>query len=154
MVTISKKAEYAASALIALASYQNGYVSSRHIAQKKNIPANLISQLLSIMAKEGWVESVRGPKGGVRLQRDPASISIYDVIYLIDGPVGITRCLEEHTICPQRDDCRLRIVWEEAQTNMLRVLKETLILDLVESASAAGELEDTLGEKAPSGESS
>ena len=137
MVTISKKAEYACSALIGLASSGNGFVSSQQIAQEKSIPRNLISQLLAVMTKEGWVESVRGPKGGVRLYRDPESITLYDVIYLIDGPIGITRCLAEPSTCPQRETCRLRVVWRKAQSNMLSVLHNTTIHDMVEDSLRA-----------------
>lgn len=135
MATISKKAEYAVAALAELAGSTDSYVSSHTVAQKQMIPPNLISQLLSTMSRAGWVSAVRGPRGGVRLERDPESISLYDVIELFDGPLGITRCLEELEPCRRQAVCQMRQHWAEAQRRMLEVLRNTSIQDLVQSRS-------------------
>ncbi len=133
MLTISKKAEYAVAALIELAGVPDGHISSQSIAERQMIPPNLISQLLSAMAKAGWVASVRGPRGGVRLRRDPALISLYDVVRLFDGPVGITRCLKDDGSCPRESVCRVREYWRSAQNVLVDSLRETTILALAQS---------------------
>ncbi len=130
MLTISKKAEYAVAALVELAEASKGYVSSQSVAERQMIPPNLISQLLSTMTKAGWVTSARGPKGGVKLKRDPALISLHDVVELFDGPVGITRCLRETGSCRREEVCRAKDHWKDAQDGMVESLRRTTISTL------------------------
>ncbi len=132
---VTKKAEYAISVLTDLARRgANGYVASREIAHAQKIPVNLIAQLVSALGKAGLVEAARGPSGGIRLLADPARVSLRQVIELVDGPVGITRCMVREGFCENQPRCPLRGVWATAQSRMLEVLDETTIADLVRAA--------------------
>lgn len=131
---ITKKAEYAIRTLVELACREKGVKTTcRAIAQRRRIPANLIVQLVSILRDGGLVDSRRGPSGGVELTRDPGLITLRQVIELVDGPIGITRCLTRDRPCNGQADCRLRGVWFEAQQKMLEVLERVTIRDLAES---------------------
>ncbi len=128
---ITKKAEYAIATLVELACQGKGSkIISRTIAQRRRIPANLIVQLLSILREAGWIASTRGPAGGVELVRDPDQITLREVIELIDGPIGITRCLTQDGPCHDQISCSLRGVWHRAQEKMLEVLEAVTIADL------------------------
>ncbi|NMB42283.1 MAG: Rrf2 family transcriptional regulator [Firmicutes bacterium] len=130
---ITKKAEYAIIALADLASLQFGRkTTTREIVERRDIPANLVAQLLSTMRDAGWVKSIRGAKGGVYLLKNPEQITMKDVIELIDGPVNITRCLLQSMPCGNKLSCPLRDVWKKAQKEMLTVFEKTTIKDLAE----------------------
>lgn len=131
MVTISKKAEYAIAALSELATSTGSHVSARSVASMQLIPPNLISQLLATMARAGWISTIRGPRGGARLERDPASISLYDVVQLFDGEMGITRCLSGRD-CPRAQLCGARPHMERAQRRMVETLQSTTIADVTQ----------------------
>lgn len=134
---VTRKAEYAISALVDLALHQDrGRVPSREIAERQGIPANLIVQLLGRMREAGWLEAVRGPAGGVRLVRDPGEISLREVIELFDGPVGVTRCLVRGGECENQPQCPLRGVWARAQARMLEVLEGTTVAELARARRA------------------
>ncbi len=133
---ITKKAEYAIIILTELASHPEGtIITSKEIAGKKSIPVNLAVQLLSTFNKSGWTSGTRGPAGGIRLNIDPEAINLKQVIELIDGPIGITRCLFSDTPCQHKTQCSLRGIWAKAQQSMLAVFEEVTIKDLAEATA-------------------
>lgn len=128
---ITKKAEYAVIALADLATLQHSQkTTTREIVERQKIPPNLIAQLLAVMRDAGWIKSARGAGGGVFLCKDPAQITLREVIELIDGPIKITRCLLQSMPCENKPSCPLRDVWKEAQEKMLHVFEKTTIQDL------------------------
>ncbi len=136
---ITKKAEYAIIALTDLAALTPGQkTTTREIVARRKIPPNLLAQLLPAMRAAGWVKSTRGAGGGVFLCKDPAQITLWEVIELIDGPIKITRCLFQSMPCKNKPSCPLRDVWTEAQDKMLRVFEETTIGELAARIAAAG----------------
>lgn len=130
-VEITKKSEYAVSALVELAQYPKEFISSKIIASRQEIPVNFLPQIIAQLGVPGWVVGVRGPGGGVRLEVDPKTITIKDVIELIEGPIAISRCLTNDLVCPREGRCPMRPVWEEAQEAFVAVLKKRTIADLV-----------------------
>ena len=136
---ITKKAEYAISALVELAKLAPGtQVTTREIAGRRNIPANLIMPLVSSLREAGWVNSARGPGGGITLSRNPADITLRQVIELYDGPIRITRCLLQNSPCRNQTDCSLRNVWAEAQLKMLEVLDRVTVKELADAGAVTG----------------
>lgn len=133
---ITKKAEYTIIILTELASHPAGtIITSKEIAGKRSIPVNLVVQLLAILNKAGWTTGTRGPAGGIKLNIKPETINLRDVIELIDGPIGITRCLFSDTPCQHKTQCSLRGIWAKAQQNMLSVFEEVTIKDLAKAAA-------------------
>ncbi len=131
-VEVTKKTEYAISALIELALNPGEYISSKEIALRQEIPVNFLPQIIALLGTEGWVEGVRGPGGGVRLLADPNSISVKDVIELIEGRVAISRCLTNELGCSRLGRCPLHSVWQEAQSALVNVLANITIAKLAE----------------------
>ncbi len=134
---ITRKAEYAIIILTELASHPKGTViTSKKIAEKRAIPANLVVQLLAATRAAGWTYGTRGPSGGIKLTVDPAEINMRQVIEAVDGPIGITRCLFSDKPCRDKTHCSLRGVWSEAQGKMLSVLEDVSIEDLAYAAES------------------
>jgi Rrf2 family protein len=135
-MTITRKAEYAISALVGLAQLQaagSAYASSSELAAGRGIPHNLIAQTVSLLRRNAWVETQRGAHGGVRLAADPRRITLRQVIEAVDGPVGITRCLTGEGACENFEHCRLRGIWQRAQQSMLDVLDGVTVADLADA---------------------
>jgi len=130
---VTRKTEYAISALIELAKHPGKYVSSKTIAEKQDIPKNFLPQIIALLGSHGWVAGLRGPGGGVRLEADPATIAVKDVIELIEGEIAVARCLSDKVVCSKEGECPLQPVWREAQTAFLTVLQRFTIADLVEN---------------------
>jgi len=101
------------------------------IASRQEIPVNFLPQIIALLGSQGWVAGVRGPGGGVRLEVDPAQITLKDVIELIEGPIAISKCLAGQIECPRKGECPLQPVWLEAQQAFVEVLQKRTIADLV-----------------------
>lgn len=135
---VTRKAEYAVSTLVDLALHGAGgrRVPSRDIARRQRIPPNLVVQLLGPLRRAGWVDAAPGRGGGVTLARDPAEITVREVLELFQGPLGVTRCLVDDGTCENQTRCPLRGVWARAQARMLEVLEGTTIADLARAREA------------------
>ncbi len=128
---VTKKAEYAISALVELAINSGEYISSKEIAMRQSIPPNFLPQIIATLGAKGWVEGVRGPGGGVKLLCDPQKITVREIVELIEGPIAITRCLTRGGGCSHQESCPLHNIWARAQAAMLDVLGDTTIADVV-----------------------
>ena len=95
MLRLSKKADYALIAMNHLAQRQGGAVASasaRDIAERYDIPIELMAKVLQRLVRTGLLVSTQGTRGGYTLGRSSGSISVADVIQAIDGPFTITAC--------------------------------------------------------------
>jgi len=87
---LSKKTEYALSALSYLASrYNQGPASSADIAMQKKIPGRFLSNILLDLRRAGLVDSKKGKGGGYFLSASPEYINLSEIICLFNGPVSL-----------------------------------------------------------------
>ena len=64
------------------------------------------------LAAAGLLTSARGTGGGFRLARDPAAISLAEIIEAVEGPIAMTSCVEHgRHDCALEADCRVRPHW-------------------------------------------
>jgi Rrf2 family protein len=90
---LSKKAEYAMRALLAMSRAPEGANFSIHdIATGEGIPLKFLEQILLALKNGGLLRSKRGVGGGYQLQRPAARITLGEVITLIDGPFQPITC--------------------------------------------------------------
>jgi Rrf2 family protein len=89
-VNRSAKTEYACLAMLELAAkFGSGEtVRVRTIADRQGIPSPFLVQILLQLKTAGVVESTRGSAGGYRLARDPATLSLGEVVAIIEGGAG------------------------------------------------------------------
>lgn len=87
---ISKKAEYALRAMLAICRSAPGTTFSIQIlSAEENIPLKFLEQILLILRKGGILHSRRGAGGGYRLAKNANQITVGEILYLIDGPLDI-----------------------------------------------------------------
>jgi len=110
MLRLSKKADYALIAMKHLAQKSEAVsVSAREIAEKYDIPLELMAKVLQRLVRTGLLASHQGTRGGYSLSRSSATISVADVIQAIDGPFTVTACSTESDAgCEQYGKCSIR----------------------------------------------
>lgn len=86
---IPKKLDYACRVLLQLARrYDTGSLSQLdELAQCEDVSSNFLAQILTDFRKSGLIDSRRGKDGGYILSRPPATISLYEIIVLMEGSV-------------------------------------------------------------------
>jgi Rrf2 family protein len=112
------------------------WVPTGAIAEHEKIPRKFLEAILVQLRDGGLVDSRRGPQGGHRLSRDPATISMADVIRLIDGPLALTPCasvtrFRPCTDCGDAETCRIHPVMRKARDAVAAVLETCSLASLV-----------------------
>lgn len=92
-MSFSAKTEYGLVALIELAAAHGSgeLLQTGEICRRHGIPERYLEQMLTALRKAGLLRSIRGPRGGFALARDPASISVADVEACLEGEVQSDR---------------------------------------------------------------
>ena len=87
---VSAKTEYACIAVLTLATRYGSPepVRIREIAEAHGIPSRFLVQILLQLKGAGLVQSTRGASGGYQLARDPAEITLREVMSAVDGQSG------------------------------------------------------------------
>lgn len=89
MISITSKSPYAVLALAELARRGGeAPVPIGELARKRDVPVQFLEQLFAALRRAGIVSSQRGVKGGYRFARDPGSVTVLEVVELLDGPLG------------------------------------------------------------------
>ena len=104
MFTIAKRTDYGLMALSYLAEQEeDSAITSRAIAGRFHIPAELLAKTMQLLAKNGLVESRNGPKGRLcPLPQSPRPSRWPEVIRAIEGPIAMATCqIGDATGCEQ-----------------------------------------------------
>jgi Rrf2 family protein len=155
MLRLSKKADYGLMALQYIASVQYGdlqharVVNTKEIAEEYHIPVELLAKVLQTLAKQGFIESQNGPKGGYLLARNAHEITIAQVLTAIEGPLGIADCYHEADApsCCCFENCNIRTPLRKVQDSIYQLLSSMTVADMmggtplitVQSLTATGE---------------
>ncbi len=122
MLRLSRKAEYGIIALKNLLSRPGGQTcSAREIAERYNIPVELMAKVLQKLAKDGLLESAQAVYGGYVLAVPASKNCVADVVESIDGPIGIVVGFQERALFGRhrsgfhRRLARLRLYVQESE---------------------------------------
>jgi Rrf2 family cysteine metabolism transcriptional repressor len=89
MISITSKSPYAVLALAELARSAGAEpVPIGELARKRDVPVQFLEQLFAVLRRAGIISSQRGVKGGYRFARDPGSVTVLEIVELLDGPLG------------------------------------------------------------------
>ena len=131
MLRLSKKTDYALLALQYLASEApSGVASARAIAERFDIPLELLAKVLQQLAHHRLVAAHKGMHGGYHLARPSSAISVADVVDAVDGPVTFTACSPSDTRCDQFATCTVRDPLWRVRQRLLSVLQAVTLADM------------------------
>ena len=100
---LTSLADYAVVMMAAAARHEGGArLSATLLADETGVPLPTAQKLMGRLAAAGLLSSARGTGGGFQLVRDPAGISLADIIEAVEGPIAMTTCVDE-----RRNDCVL-----------------------------------------------
>ena len=89
MISITSKSPYAIAALAELArAGGSDPVPIGELARRRNVPVQFLEQLFAVLRRGGIIKSQRGVKGGYLFARAPETVTVLEVVELLDGPVG------------------------------------------------------------------
>lgn len=108
MKVLTKNTDYAVRALLVLGAHEGEYVSAKKVSEEQGIPYQFLRRILQELCRHGLVRTKEGARGGVMLDREPASIKIREVIEIFQGKVELSECMFRKQLCSNRANCVLR----------------------------------------------
>lgn len=131
---ISTKGRYATRVMLDLALNNTGEcIKVKDIAMRQGISEKYLEQIIGVLNKAGYVQSVRGAQGGYRLTKEPKEYTVGMILRLTEGSMAPVACLEEGAVeCERCDTCETLEVWRELYDAINQVIDHVTIADLVE----------------------
>lgn len=106
-------------------------VRQQDIAAACNASGNHLAQVVHLLAQRGFIQTIRGRKGGLRLARPPHDVSAGDLFRSFEAPLPFAECFPGgQNQCPLSDACRLNCALSEALAAFCAVLDRTTLRDL------------------------
>ncbi|MGA5412880.1 RrF2 family transcriptional regulator [Streptomyces pseudogriseolus] len=136
---ISARADYAVRAALQLASSgTDGPLKAEAIADAQDIPHKFLESILNDMRRGGLVVSQRGGNGGYRLAKPADSISIADVIRVVEGPLVSVRGVRPPELSYSGPAESLLPLWIALRSNVRQILEGVSLADVASSQLPAG----------------
>jgi Rrf2 family protein len=132
---LTTRSRYGTRLLLDIARHQDaGWVCTSEIASRQNISQKYIEKLITGLRRGGLITSKRGPLGGHKLARSAGSITVGEIVRLLeekDGDFGQNQDTIPGCSNPDSDECRTEIVWAEAANVLMKTLDSYRLGDLL-----------------------
>ena len=133
MLKLTKKADYGLIAMRHLAQRSGlGACSAKDLAEIYGMPHEALAKILQRLTKAGLLVSQYGTNGGYTLARDPRTITAFEVIRAIDGPLFMTSCSTTVHGCGQSARCTVREPLRKVSRSIEKVLKRLTIWEMTD----------------------
>ncbi|WP_338467175.1 SUF system Fe-S cluster assembly regulator [Novosphingobium sp. ZN18A2] len=128
---LSSMADYAVVTMSAAARHCGGVrVNAAQLADETGLPAPTVQKLVSKLATAGLLNSTRGARGGLKLARPAAAISLADIVEAVEGPIALSACTEGGHDCSVEDCCTVRPHWPQVNNALRAALAGIALSDL------------------------
>ncbi len=132
MLRLSKKTDYALISLTYVASLGNRPASAREIAERHDIPVELLAKVLQRLVQRGVLRSQQGIHGGYLLARPADTVTVAEVVEAIDGPLQLTVCGTTDERCEQFSKCNIRDPLHRIRDRIIGALTACTVSELVQ----------------------
>lgn len=138
---ISTRGRYALRLMIDLAQHNTGeYIALKDISERQGVTVKYLEQIVSLLAKAGYLHSMRGSNGGHKLAAPPASYRVGDILRVTEGNLAPIDCMElTGGSCPRAVDCMTLDFWRGLDRVINDYVDQTTLQDLLDHSTAGGD---------------
>jgi len=137
---ISKKTDYALRALFTLVDHYGGQpIPIRELARRNDAPKRFLEQIMLALKSQGWVDSSAGIRGGYFLSKNPAKITMGEVVRHFDGILAPIDCVSVtgYQRCSQESVCRFRRVFFDARNFVATLMDRATLAEVAKGLPLA-----------------
>jgi Rrf2 family nitric oxide-sensitive transcriptional repressor len=127
---LALQTDYALRTLIYLAMTA-GRSTAADVAGFYGISAAHVAKVVNLLARLGYVRSIRGIGGGIELRRTPEAIRIGKVVLAFEGNMHLLECVGGGDICVIQPFCKLKSVLAEAERIQMEYLDRVTLADVL-----------------------
>lgn len=133
---LSQTAEYALRAMVHIATEEGEgegeALRAEEISDALGVPRNYLSKILHALAREGLLESTRGPRGGFRLAIPAEALPLGRIVRVFDPRLLAEeqRCLMGQTVCSDENACAAHDQWKQVARTVRAFFSRTSLEDL------------------------
>jgi FeS assembly SUF system regulator len=151
MIRLAKLTDYGL-VLMTIMARQNasGVHTARDLAIASHLPLPTVSKVLKQLLQSGLLTSHRGLKGGYGLAKEPAEISVAEIVTALEGPIALTECSTDHTgLCDLEHSCPTKAN-QQIITKVMRGALEKVTLSELAQPMQLIAIRDAHGKVVPS----
>ncbi|MBU2252476.1 MAG: Rrf2 family transcriptional regulator [Proteobacteria bacterium] len=129
---LSTRGRYGVRLMLDLAlHYGEGPIFLKDIAERQGISGKYLWQLINPLKAMGLISSQRGAHGGYVLGKAPESISVKEILQILEGSLCLVDCVDAPSFCERSSSCISRDIWREASKNLQQTLENTTLAAMV-----------------------
>jgi Rrf2 family protein len=121
-----------------------GKTGIRQISKDLDLPTPFLAKILQQLAKQKILSSLKGPHGGFSLLKDPSTITLYDIIKIIDGDDIFTQCIIHDGSCTfvekTNRPCPVHEDYSKVRSGLIKLFRTKKISDLVTEVKKSGKI--------------
>ncbi|WP_435103869.1 Rrf2 family transcriptional regulator [Arhodomonas sp. AD133] len=123
--------DYCLRVLIYLGLKDGELATIREIAERYEISRNHLMKVVYELNRLGYIETLRGKHGGMRLNRPPEEVALGALIRQTENDLQLVECFGSENRCRLTGACTLQSVLDEALQAFLDVLDRYTLADLL-----------------------
>lgn len=131
VMRLSNFSDYSLRVLMYLAADADRLATISEIAAGHDISENHLMKVVHQLGRYGYLETVRGKGGGMRLARSPGEIVVGEVLRQTETDFTLAECLGSDAACRIQAACGLKRIFNEALSAMFLVLDSYTLADLL-----------------------
>ena len=128
---ISRKTDYALRMLSLLVAREGEPLSVRIAAEQVDVPYSFARSIQHALTQAGIIASVRGVHGGMRLEMDPAEVTMLDVMRAVEGELSLNACTAPGGDCARMGVCCFHPLWLGAERLLESYFRSVTLADVV-----------------------
>ncbi len=138
---LSNSCRYGIRAILYLASkdVRGNKIGIRQISEDLKLPTPYLAKILQNLVKHRILSSTKGPNGGFSLLRKPESITILDIVKIIDGEEVLTNCIIHNGSCSSvrksMKPCPVHDDYSKIREDLISMFKGKTIAEIVKKAN-------------------
>lgn len=126
--------DYSLRVLIYVTAQGDRLATIQEIADRYSISKNHLMKVVHQLTRKGYLESIRGKKGGIRLKPKPAEINLGILVREMEPDLNLVECFGPNNTCVISPICSLKGVLNEALQAFLGSLDQYTLADITPSS--------------------
>ncbi len=128
--------DYGLRVLLVLTARSGELVTIAEVSTAFDISEAHLMKVANTLARTGWVETVRGRGGGMRLATDPERLTLRRIVETLEAEFALVECFGEHNLCRLSGGCGVEPVLGKALRAFFEELEKHTLAGLAARSSA------------------